>query len=87
MKPWLLYAIVRVGLFLLAVAAMWFILGTDWSTWWWLAITLAAVIAWAVSYLTFGGLRDQVARDLAARQQRLGDQDAAVEDAEGDSRP
>lgn len=84
MKPWLLYALVRVGLFAAAVATLWLVLGQDWATWWWLAIIIAAVLSWTVSYLAFNGLRDQVARDLAARQRRIGDRDAAVEDAAAD---
>lgn len=85
MKPWLLYAIVRVGLLAVAVAAMWLVFGADWATWWWLAIILAAIIAWTVSYLAFGRLRDQVAMDLANRQRRVGDRDAADEDAEAET--
>ncbi len=82
MKPWLLYAIVRVGLLLVAVLLMWLILGSDWASLWWLGIIVAAVLAWTVSYLAFGRLRDRVAADLAARTRRFGEHDAEIEDAE-----
>jgi len=85
-KPWLLYAIVRIGLFLAAIGLMWLILGADWGTWWWLAITLAAVIAWTVSYLGFRRLRERVVEEFAERAARrtAADADAEIEDAAAD---
>lgn len=82
MRPWLSYAIVRVGLLAIAVALMWLILGPDWATLWWLGIILAGIISWTVSYLLFGGLRRRVAEEFAARQRRDVDHDAEAEDAE-----
>ncbi|HWL59573.1 MAG TPA: DUF4229 domain-containing protein [Microbacteriaceae bacterium] len=84
MRPWLSYAIVRVGLLVIAVALMWLILGPDWATLWWLGIILAGIASWAVSYLAFGGLRRRVAEEFAARDRRGLDRDADVEDAEAD---
>lgn len=81
MSPWILYSLVRLGLFA-ATFAILLVLEFDW---WWAAI-VASIIALTISYIFFGRLRDAVAADLHARRtQPAGDPDAAAEDADGDA--
>ena len=63
-KPWVLYSLVRVGVFLLVFALL---MATQQLPWW-LAAIIAAVIGLCVAYIFFGKLRDAVARDLAERR-------------------
>jgi len=78
-SPWILYSLVRLGLFA-ATFAILLVLEFDW---WWAAI-LASIIALAISYIFFAPLRNAVAADLHARRtQPAGDPDAAAEDADG----
>ncbi len=75
-KPWVVYSLVRVGVFALALAAL-LLIGIEW----WLAAIIAAVVGLCVAYIFFGGLRDAVARDIVARRARpAGDADSAAED-------
>lgn len=77
-KPWVLYSLVRVGIFAIALAVL-LVVGVDW----WLAAILAAVIGLCIAYIFFGKLRDAVALDFANRRGRAStDSDAQVEDAE-----
>lgn len=74
----MLYSLIRVGVFALALTVL-MLLQVEW----WLAAIIAAVIGLCVAYIFFGGLRDAVARDLAARRNTAPqDADAAVEDVE-----
>lgn len=76
MKPWVLYSLVRVGIFAVTFGLL-FALGIEW----WLAAIIAAVIGLCVAYIFFGKLRDAVALDIAARRARpAGDADTAAED-------
>lgn len=83
MKPWLVYSIVRLGLFALAFAVL-SLLGFDWL---WAAL-LAAVIGFCVSYLAFDRLRRQVATSLAERRAApaVKDADSSAEDDALDER-
>jgi len=75
-KPWVLYSLLRVGIFAVAFAIL-FLLGIEW----WLAAIIAAVIGLCVAYIFFGKLRDAVALDIAERRARPAtDRDAAAED-------
>jgi len=75
-KPWVLYSLVRVGIFAVTFGLL-FALGIEW----WLAAIIAAVIGLCVAYIFFGKLRDAVALDIAARRARpAGDADTAAED-------
>ena len=75
-KPWVTYTLLRLGLFA-AVFAVLMLLNVAW----WLSAILAAIIGLCVSYIFFGGLRDAVARDIAARRAApASDVDASVED-------
>ncbi len=77
-KPWVLYSLVRVGVFAIALAVL-LVVGLDW----WLAAILATVIGLCVAYIFFGKLRDAVASDLADRRGRAStDSDAQVEDVD-----
>jgi len=78
-RPWLLYTLVRLGIFAVLVA-IFLLLGIDW----WLGVPFAAVIAFLVSYLFLGRLRARFASELeAARTPRVTpDSDEAVEDRE-----
>lgn len=84
MSPWILYSLVRLGLFAGTFAIL-LVLSFDW---WWAAI-IASIIALTISYIFFGRLRDAVAADLHARRTRPADDpDAAAEDADNEeSRP
>ncbi|WAB82064.1 DUF4229 domain-containing protein [Microcella daejeonensis] len=88
MKPWIAYSLVRLGLFGAALGLLLLL-----SVQWLIAAVLATVISMAVAYIGFAGLRDQVARDLAARRARgsvvpdAGDEDAAAEDSALDGHP
>lgn len=76
MKPWVLYSLVRVGVFLGAFAVL-VLIGLQW----WLAAIIAAVVGLCVSYIFFGRLRNAVARDIVERRStRARDADAEVED-------
>ncbi|MCU1441639.1 MAG: hypothetical protein JWP85_2636 [Rhodoglobus sp.] len=76
MKPWVAYSLVRIGIFAVVFAPLYFA-GVPW----WLAAIIAAVIGPCVAYIFFGRLRDAVAVDLAERRARpAGDADSAAED-------
>ncbi|WP_233405212.1 DUF4229 domain-containing protein [Actinotalea solisilvae] len=82
----LVYSLLRLGLLAVALVALWAVgLGG------WLLVVVAAVVAWALSYVLLGGPRDRAALWVAERAQarRSGprftpgvESDAAAEDAE-----
>lgn len=78
MKPWVLYSLIRLGVFALAFTVL-MVAGI----WWWLSMIIAAVLSFTIAYVFFGKLRDTVHRD--AQDRRSGriqpeDPDADVED-------
>lgn len=76
MSPWIVYSLVRFGLFAAAFGVL-FAIGFEW----WAAALIATVVAFTVSYIFFAGLRDRVAADLAQRRTRPPvDADAEAED-------
>lgn len=76
MKPWVVYSLLRVGLFAAAFAIL-MLLGIEW----WLSAIIAAVVGLCVSYIFFGRLRDRVTRDIVERRETPAkDVDADVED-------
>lgn len=84
MRPWLLYSLARLGVFIALFAAL-MLLGVEW----WISAICATLMALSVSYLAFSGLRARMADDLAQRASRrtvptLAEIDAADEDAEVD---
>lgn len=73
----MLYSLIRVGVFLLVFAVL---LVTP--VYWWVAAIIAAVVSLCVGYIFFGGLRDAVALDLAARRGKpVVDADTTAEDS------
>lgn len=88
-SPWILYTLLRIGIFAAAFAALYLVLpapleSADVVGFAAVVIVavIAAVIALTMSYIFFGRLRDAVALDLAARRNRpAADLDAAAEDA------
>ncbi|MFM9876519.1 MAG: DUF4229 domain-containing protein [Rhodoglobus sp.] len=78
MKPWVLYSLVRVGVFAVVLAIL-LVVGVPW----WLAAIIAAVVGLCVAYIFFGRLRDAVALDIADRRSRTTkDADQVAEDAD-----
>lgn len=85
--PVVIYSLLRLGLFALALVGLWRAgMGG------WLLVVVAAVVAWALSYVLLGRWRDGAARWIADRRSRdrprfsaqvLADADA--EDAEADA--
>lgn len=65
MRPWVLYSVIRVGLFL-ALLVVLLLLGIDW----WVAAIAAALMALAISFLALGRLRGRVAAKLAEARAR-----------------
>lgn len=77
MSPWILYSLLRLGLFAILFGAL-LALGIDW---WWAAV-IASIMALTVSYIFFSPLRAAVAADLHARRTReTVDPDAEAEDS------
>lgn len=84
----LVYSLLRLGLLALALVAGWAAgLGG------WLLVVVAAVVAWALSYVLLGGPRDRAALWIAERAAARGSgprfgasvaADAAAEDAEAE---
>jgi hypothetical protein len=80
-RAWVIYSIVRVGLFL-ALFALLYLLKVEW----WVAAIAAAIIALCISYIFLGRLRGRVAEEVAARRAAAGrppaaESDEATEDA------
>lgn len=83
--PILVYSVLRLGLFgICALLLVWAGMGS------WLAVVLAAFLAWGLSYVLLAGPRDRAALQLAARAERRAaghrfsvnaEEDAAIEDA------
>lgn len=87
--PLVVYSALRLALFGAALGVLWLVgMGG------WLLVVVAALVAWALSYVALAGPRDRAARWLAERSQarresgvRISsrvDADAAAEDAEAD---
>lgn len=63
MKPWVLYSVIRLGLFAASFAVLYWALGVTG----WLAAVLAALIGLCVAYLFFRPQRDEVVNALRAK--------------------
>ncbi|GIG22201.1 hypothetical protein Cch01nite_29250 [Cellulomonas chitinilytica] len=86
--PLLIYSVLRLALFAACVGLLWWAGMRSW-----LVVVVAALVAWALSYVLLRGPRDAAARQLADRAERrrvLGDrerfgvraqEDADLEDA------
>lgn len=87
--PILVYSVLRLGLFgICAGLLVWAGMGS------WLAVVMAAFLAWGLSYVLLAGPRDRAALQLAARAERRAaghrfsvkaEEDAAIEDAAVDA--
>ena len=78
MSPWIVYSLLRFGLF---GAAFTLLMLAQIEVWW--SAILATIIAFTVSYIFFPGLRRAIVSDLAARRSgsTTEDPDADAEDA------
>jgi hypothetical protein len=63
-KPWLQYALIRVGVFAVVFAVLYWLRPDLWWVW----AIVAAVISVCVGYIFFGDLRRRMAEDVAARR-------------------
>ncbi|GAA1221261.1 DUF4229 domain-containing protein [Rhodoglobus aureus] len=80
MKPWILYSVLRLGIFA-AVFALLMVAQVDW----WLSAIIAAIVGFAISYIFFDKLRDAVALDIVVRRSGPShDPDRDAEDAGAD---
>ena len=64
-RPWIKYTIVRLAIFAVALALL---LATQMNPF--LAAVIAAIAGFALSYIFFRKLRNEVAAELAARNQK-----------------
>lgn len=65
MRPWLKYTLVRIGIFAIALAVLLVFKVNPF-----LSAVIAAVASFALAYIFFRGLRDEMARDFAARNEK-----------------
>jgi hypothetical protein len=86
--PVIIYSVLRLGLFALALVGLW-LAGMGG----WLLVVLAAVVAWALSYVLLAARRDAAARWIADRRSAgrprfspAVEADAAAEDAAAEGR-
>lgn len=63
MKPWVLYTLIRVGVFAGVFAVLYALAGLEW----WIAALIAAAIGLCVAYLFFRPQRDELVRSIGAR--------------------
>jgi hypothetical protein len=80
-RAWVIYSVLRVGLFLVLFVAL-----LLFDVVYWVAAIAAALIALLVSYIFFGRLRARVAEELVARRAAAAepptaDSDEGAEDA------
>ena len=78
MKPWVLYSLLRVGIFAVAFAVLMLVGFVPW-----LAAIVAAVIGLCVSYLFLGRTREAMSQDLYKSRNVDG---AIVNDEEAEDR-
>jgi Protein of unknown function (DUF4229) len=62
MRPWIKYSLIRLGIFIVVLVAL---LLANVNPF--LATVIAAVAGFAISYIFFRGVRDEVAAELAKR--------------------
>lgn len=70
MRPWILYSVLRVGLFLVLFGVIYALTAQVWSFAWVIAAVAAALLSFCISYIFFGRLRTRVAEEFAARRPR-----------------
>lgn len=80
MKAWVLYTLVRLGIFAAALAVL-VVVGTGWI----LGAVFASLIALSLSLLFLGGLRQRAAESLRSRVEKpQRDVDSDIEDEQLD---
>ncbi len=82
MRAWIIFTLVRVGIFAAIFALLLWLLGPDW---WWVAAISAALMAAAISFLALDRLRQDAAASLTEARERRGEEkgeDERVEDGE-----
>lgn len=72
MKPWVLYSLIRVGVFAVVFALLYLVASLEW----WIAALLAAAIGFCVAYLFFRPQRDELVRSIRSRPANLSDEAA-----------
>ena len=82
MTRWIIYTLIRLGLFG-SIFAVLMVLGLEW----WLSAILATIMAFSLAYIFFYRQRRELAEDLQARIERSKkpDADSAIEDDAIDS--
>jgi len=79
-RAWIVYTLVRVGIFVAILALLLLLLGPQW---WWIAAIAAALMAVAISFLALDRLRTAAAEQLAAaRAARGAGDDERAEDVD-----
>lgn len=80
-RRWLLYSLLRLGLFA-GIFAILMLLGL----WWWASAIFAMLLSFLISYLLLRDTRDQLALDLQERRKRAAeDPDSLDPDAEAEN--
>lgn len=87
MRAWVLFTIVRVGLFAVLFVVLYALTAQLGSFAWAGAAVLAALLALCISYIFFGGLRARVAAEMAERTRERKAKAGSDEDAEDRARP
>ena len=75
MKPWVLYTLIRVGVFAAVFALLYVLAGLEW----WIAALIAAAVGLCVAYLFFRPQRDELVRSIGTPRVRP-NTDESVED-------
>ena len=73
MKPWVLYTLIRVGIFAAVFALLYALAGLEW----WIAALVAAAIGICVAYLFFRPQRDELVRTIGAKPDRANTDESA----------
>lgn len=76
-KAWLLYSLIRLGLFAAAMVVLWLLLGNRWI---WLAAILAAIISASISIIWLDPLRQRAATSVQEWRDRKHTDDDVFED-------
>jgi hypothetical protein len=72
-KPWVLYSLIRVGIFAAVFALLYGLAGLEW----WIAALIAAAIGLCVAYLFFRPQRDDLVQAIGAKPDRANTDETA----------
>ncbi|MGN6325643.1 DUF4229 domain-containing protein [Pseudolysinimonas sp.] len=86
MRAWVLFTIVRVGLFAVLFAVLYAVTAPLGSLAWAGAAVIAALLAFCISYIFFGKLRARVAAEMSERSRARTAKAGSDEDAEDRAR-